>query len=96
MCEVSGRFVTDVVSSYITLFSFPGAEIIRTSLAERQNALFIITFLFPGKVDSFYQLPDPVIRDCVFLSFMSSLFLECFLARNLEDRRRGQQLVREE
>jgi len=61
--KASGRIVIDVVSSYITIFSFLGAEIILASLAEMQNALFIFTFLFPEKLDSFYRLPDPVIRN---------------------------------
>jgi hypothetical protein len=92
-----GRLVIDVVSSYITIFCFLGAEIIPTSLAEMQNALFIITFLLPEKLDSFYRLPDPVIRNLWFPTFyFFSLFSECFLDRNREDRRRGQSLVREE
>ena len=74
-CKASGRLVIDGVSSYITLFSFLGAEIIRTPLAEMQNALFIITFLFPEKLDSFYRLPDPVIRNLWFsIFYFFSLF----------------------
>jgi hypothetical protein len=92
-----GRLVIDVVSSYITIFSFLGAKIILMSPAEMHNALFIITFLFPEKLDSFYRLPDPVIRNFWFPIFISFLFFsECFLDRNREDRRRGQSLVREE
>jgi len=72
-----GRLVIVVVSSYITIFSFLGAEIILTSLAEMQNALFIITFLFSEKLDSFYRLPDPVIRNLWFpIFYYFSLFFQ--------------------
>jgi len=78
--KASGKLVKDVVSSYITIFSFLGAEITLTSLAEMQNALFIITFLFPEKLDSFYRLPDPVIRNLWFsIFYFFSLFFRMLL-----------------
>jgi hypothetical protein len=78
--KASGRLLRDVVSSYITIFSFLGAEFTLTSLTEMQNALFIITFLFPEKLDSFYRLPDPVIRNLWFSIFYCfSLFFRMLL-----------------
>ena len=77
MYKASGKLEIDVVSSYITIFSFLGAEIILTSPAEMQNALFIITFFFQEKLDSFYRLPDPVIRNLWFsIFYFCSLFFQ--------------------
>jgi hypothetical protein len=74
--KVSGKFIADLVRSYITLFSFLGAEIIQTSLADGKNALFIITFLFPEEVDFFYQLPYPLIRNLWLSIFYSFSFFQ--------------------